>query len=561
MAQNYELQIEITSNIDGAIAGFDSLKKAVSGVGPALSALSGQLNTISKNLDDLEKGFKKFGRELTTNVTAPIAALAALSLKNIYDSAVDGKGSAAINRFAASVQNLKEQFSLFLRDIGSILAPTLTTAINLISGLLEEFRKLSRETKTFIIATAAIVAAIGPASLAISSFLAVATQLTKALGVLVSFGPKLIAFFVNPFTAVVVLAAAIASLGNLMIDVARSGTSIGDAIYKSLKLVSNYINKEFWPMMADFLESISLEGSQARDMANNLRGYGEYYKKEFENLKNEINEMLKPLGTDIGNSMTLGLKNLLKELGESFDEFFSKYGNKQIDLVTKESEERLKSIVQITNQIMNSFAGGLADAFLDFAQGAKTAEQAFNQFAQNFLRQITQMILQAQIFKILNESGAGDDGGFFRNLATAAFAKPVQSPGGATGMATGGYVSGPGTGTSDSIPTWLSNGEFVMTAAAVKKFGTGFFDRINSLARGPSRISKSNHFADGGLVTSSQQAPQVVIENSGSEKTVARTEFDPVSAITTVFLEDVGKNGPISKSIQSNFGIKRGGYR
>ena len=37
-------------------------------------------------------------------------------------------------------------------------------------------------------------------------------------------------------------------------------------------------------------------------------------------------------------------------------------------------------------------------------------------------------------------------------------------------FATGGKVNGPGTGTSDSIPAMLSNGEFVMTAKATRLF-------------------------------------------------------------------------------------------
>jgi hypothetical protein len=37
----------------------------------------------------------------------------------------------------------------------------------------------------------------------------------------------------------------------------------------------------------------------------------------------------------------------------------------------------------------------------------------------------------------------------------------------------GGHISGPGTGTSDSIPAMLSDGEFVMTAKAVKGAGGG----------------------------------------------------------------------------------------
>lgn len=40
----------------------------------------------------------------------------------------------------------------------------------------------------------------------------------------------------------------------------------------------------------------------------------------------------------------------------------------------------------------------------------------------------------------------------------------------ATGFATGGYVSGPGTGTSDSIPARLSNGEYVMPARQTRQY-------------------------------------------------------------------------------------------
>ncbi|MBF9710385.1 phage tail tape measure protein [Bifidobacterium dentium] len=48
-----------------------------------------------------------------------------------------------------------------------------------------------------------------------------------------------------------------------------------------------------------------------------------------------------------------------------------------------------------------------------------------------------------------------------------------------SGHASGGYITGPGTGTSDSIHAWLSNGEYVVRAEAVKALGRGFFDQIN----------------------------------------------------------------------------------
>ena len=53
----------------------------------------------------------------------------------------------------------------------------------------------------------------------------------------------------------------------------------------------------------------------------------------------------------------------------------------------------------------------------------------------------------------------------------------------------GGYISGPGTGTSDSIPAYLSNGEYVIKEKAVRRYGVGTFDALNG-----------EKFHDGGLV-------------------------------------------------------------
>lgn len=56
-------------------------------------------------------------------------------------------------------------------------------------------------------------------------------------------------------------------------------------------------------------------------------------------------------------------------------------------------------------------------------------------------------------------------------------------------LASGGYVTGAGTSTSDSIPAMLSNGEYVINAAAVKRLGTPYLNMLNS-----------PHYADGGQV-------------------------------------------------------------
>ena len=53
-------------------------------------------------------------------------------------------------------------------------------------------------------------------------------------------------------------------------------------------------------------------------------------------------------------------------------------------------------------------------------------------------------------------------------------------------MREGGESEGPGTGTSDDIPAMLSDGEFVMTAAATK--GAGAF-KLNKTKSGIELIS------------------------------------------------------------------------
>jgi hypothetical protein len=42
----------------------------------------------------------------------------------------------------------------------------------------------------------------------------------------------------------------------------------------------------------------------------------------------------------------------------------------------------------------------------------------------------------------------------------------------------GGYITGPGGPTDDRIPAWLSNGEYVIKAASVRRFGLSALDHL-----------------------------------------------------------------------------------
>lgn len=86
----------------------------------------------------------------------------------------------------------------------------------------------------------------------------------------------------------------------------------------------------------------------------------------------------------------------------------------------------------------------------------------------------------------------------------------LQDPGPAPqGFATGGYISGPGTGTSDSVPAYLSNGEYVIRAAAVRKLGKRHLDMLNQGIPIP-------RFADGGLFGAVSSMQSASPQNLGS---------------------------------------------
>lgn len=112
------------------------------------------------------------------------------------------------------------------------------------------------------------------------------------------------------------------------------------------------------------------------------------------------------------------------------------------------------------------------------------------------------------------------------------FSQPytLQDPGPAPQkFATGGYISGPGTGTSDSIPAYLSNGEYVINAAAVRKLGKRHLDMLN-------RGIPIPRFADGGMVgTVASMQPSAL---SGLENWGKATIGDGSSEVEVLMLRD-----------------------
>lgn len=157
------------------------------------------------------------------------------------------------------------------------------------------------------------------------------------------------------------------------------------------------------------------------------------------------------------------------------------------------------------------------------------AIQALNEF----LAQANAAKANVQIGGLGNGAGAGTDFGnsfggaaaegikrALRNIHyTDELSRRLGSPDGQTPQslftvyATGGFVRGPGTGTSDSIPAMISNGEYVQKQRAVSYYGVPFMNALNNM-----QIPR-NLFASGGYA-----GPSVARSSSFDSGSLARVE-------------------------------------
>ena len=158
---------------------------------------------------------------------------------------------------------------------------------------------------------------------------------------------------------------------------------------------------------------------------------------------------------------------------------------------------------QFRSTILESATAALTD-FLDTGiDGSKNLKDAFRDMASSMIaslkRLVAEMLAAAVIKKIFGFFGGGGEvgGGGGVNPETAV------PPGGARG----GWIRGPGTGTSDSILAMLSDEEFVVRATVTRQ--AGVLDHLRELNRFGARALSSRprvlnvrpaRFAEGGLV-------------------------------------------------------------
>ena len=177
----------------------------------------------------------------------------------------------------------------------------------------------------------------------------------------------------------------------------------------------------------------------------------------------------------------LAAKNqTLEEFVENYKKKLAEGSAAQIDSI-----KTGKQWHDVLSDYANSVAGNMADAMTDIIMGTKSAKDALGDMVKAILQNAVKILAQwLSVFAIYSAFP------MFASGMTPADAANKTVFG--IKKATGGYISGPGTGTSDSIPAMLSNGEYVLRSSAVDRIGIGTLNAMNAGA--------VPHFADGGSV-------------------------------------------------------------
>lgn len=167
------------------------------------------------------------------------------------------------------------------------------------------------------------------------------------------------------------------------------------------------------------------------------------------------------------------LNSIQQQEGESEQEFLNRklQANQEYIDAKKAIADKEVEIEQVKFQAIETITSGLSSAFETLGENNKTfailsKTLALAEIAINTGKALAAGIAQAQSvpFPANLAAIATTVATILSNIAVAT--KTVKS----AKFATGGLVTGPGTGTSDSIPAQLSNGESVMTARATSMF-------------------------------------------------------------------------------------------
>ena len=263
-----------------------------------------------------------------------------------------------------------------------------------------------------------------------------------------------------------------------------------------------------------------------KTLLDNILGTDDEVAARIKEIKKTLNESLNDVDVAMANPdeeealngmaklLQMAPEDLEEELaakGETLQAFAEQY--KETLAETSEAEIQQLSIGEQWSNKMKSYAEtvgkSMGSAMADFIMGAKTAKEALGDFVRGIIQNAVSILTEwLAVFAIYSAFPMWASG------MTPADAANKTVFGVSKKKATGGLITGPGTGTSDSIPAMLSNGEYVINAAAVQRLGTAYLDTLNS-----------PHYAEGGQVGT----PAMGAAGSGGSVTLNVSAMDASS--------------------------------
>lgn len=181
----------------------------------------------------------------------------------------------------------------------------------------------------------------------------------------------------------------------------------------------------------------------------------------------------------------------------------------EIQITAKKMKEPLTEIDKLGISVANDIQG----AFTNFFESGNLSAHNFlatmlKTFDQIFAKAASQDIVDLLGIKNLfsNSSSSSQVGGLLGALFGSSNYQIGPSNEAIVGAAAGGHVRGPGGPTTDSIPAWLSDGEFVINAKAtaknlplLKAINSGSAKDVHTLL--PQAVPKAHKYAEGGSVS------------------------------------------------------------
>lgn len=192
-----------------------------------------------------------------------------------------------------------------------------------------------------------------------------------------------------------------------------------------------------------------------------------------------------------------------EEFQQRKQQIIEKYKN---DKIQKEMESYATGL----NDLGGAF-GNLASMVEQSAGKQSAAYKAMFAISKAFAIAEATVKLSQAIAQAMADPSALTPAQKFANMAAVASAgvNLISQITSVAAFATGGHVQGPGTGTSDSIPAWLSNNEFVMTSRTVDHYGVAFMNALNQ--------RRLPRFASGGRVGGGGSPSYPGISSNGGE--------------------------------------------